>query len=379
MIIGQYIDVYPPEIDGVGRVANSYAEELSAMGDECYYIAPRAPETGEMPDYRTLLYSGIKMPDEPYRIGTPILDFKYLIQKERIPFDIVHAHSPFIAGSEALLMAARRNIPVVATFHSKYYDDFYTKTHSRVLASFGTYMVVNFYNKCDEVWAVNERTADVLHEYGYRREILVMPNGTDAYTCRPEEIAETKQLYDLGEDPTFLFVGQMNWKKNIRRTLQAVALFSRERRCRMLMVGQGPDEHEIARYVHELGLSDIVVFTGHIADRDRLMSIYACADLMVFPSVYDNAPMVVREAAVMGTPSILMRNTCAAEGIVDGSNGLLCDDSPESICECMKRGLENRAVLGEEARKTIPLQWSGIIQKARDRYLYLIEEKKRTS
>jgi glycosyltransferase involved in cell wall biosynthesis len=30
--------------------------------------------------------------------------------------------------------------------------------------------------------------------------------------------------------------------------------------------------------------------------------LYQCADLLVFPSVYDNAPLVVKEAAVMLTP-----------------------------------------------------------------------------
>ena len=377
MVIGQYIDVYPPQLDGVGRVASSYAEELSAMGDECYYIAPRAPEVDDSPEYHTLFYSGIKMISEPYRIGTPLLDFKYLIEKGRIPFDIVHAHSPFIAGSEALLMANRRGIPIVATFHSKYYDDFYSKTHSRALASLGTYFVVNFYNKCDEVWSVNEQSAQVLREYGYKREIIIMPNGTNAYTPDPELVAETKRVYDLNDHPVFLFVGQMNWKKNLRITLQSVALYAKEHPCRMMMVGQGPDQHEIARYVHELNLSDIVTFTGHVADFDRLMSIYACSDLMIFPSLYDNAPMVLREAASVGTPAILMRGSCASGGVVDRVNGLLCGNSPESIVECMKYGLENRESLGAEAKRTIPIPWHDIIVKARERYIRLIEEKKR--
>lgn len=377
MIIGQYIDVYPPEIDGVGRVAKSYAEELSAMGDECYYIAPRAPETEVTTEYRTLLYSGIKMPDEPYRIGTPILDFKYLIQKERIPFDIVHAHSPFIAGTEALIMANRRGIPLVSTFHSKYYDDFYSKTHSKTLASLGTYFVVNFYNKCDEVWTVNERAAEVLHEYGYRREIVIMPNGTNTYVPNSELIAETRRIYDLDGLPVFLYVGQMNWKKNLRVTLESVAIFAKKHKCRMMMVGQGPDQHEITRYVHELDLSDIVTFTGHIADFDRLMSIYACSDLLIFPSLYDTASMVLREAASVGTPSILVRGSCASTGVIDGVNGLLCDNFPESVACCIERGLKNRDAIGAEAKRTIPVPWSEIIQKARERYIYLIEEKKR--
>ena len=35
MIIGEFCDVYPPELDGVGMVMKSYVEELTRMGDEC--------------------------------------------------------------------------------------------------------------------------------------------------------------------------------------------------------------------------------------------------------------------------------------------------------------------------------------------------------
>ena len=31
MIIGEFNDTYPPELDGVGTVVKSYAEELTAM------------------------------------------------------------------------------------------------------------------------------------------------------------------------------------------------------------------------------------------------------------------------------------------------------------------------------------------------------------
>ena len=162
MIIGEFNDTYPPELDGVGTVVKSYAEELTAMGDECYYVAPNCPKYARIPMYKTLLFHGVKLPGEPYHFGFPSLDFAYLRRENRVPFDIVHAHSPFSAGREALRVARRRGVPIVATFHSKYYDDFYEKTHSRQIASLAANYVVNFNNQCDEVWAVNDRTADVL-------------------------------------------------------------------------------------------------------------------------------------------------------------------------------------------------------------------------
>ena len=43
MVVGQFVDTYPPSVDGVGRVTLSYCQTLTAMGHEAYYIAPESP------------------------------------------------------------------------------------------------------------------------------------------------------------------------------------------------------------------------------------------------------------------------------------------------------------------------------------------------
>ena len=127
----------------------------------------------------------------------------------------------------------------------------------------------------------------------------------------------------------------------------------------------------------ELGLAEQTVFTGHIADREILKGLYARADLFVFPSLYDNAPMVVREAAASGTPSLLIRGSCAADGVTDGVNGFLCENTPEDIAKCMARALLTAKQVGERARETIPIPWNGVAKQVLDRYAALIERKKR--
>lgn len=42
-------------------------------------------------------------------------------------------------------------------------------------------------------------------------------------------------------------------------------------------------------------------------EREILKRYYVAADLFLFPSLYDNAPLVIREAAALGTPSVLIR------------------------------------------------------------------------
>ena len=87
--------------------------------------------------------------------------------------------------------------------------------------------------------------------------------------------------------------------------------------------------------------------------------------------------MVVREAAAAGTPSLLIRGSCAADGVTDGENGFLCDNTPEDIAAGMARALKTAKAVGERARETIPIPWSGIAKQVVERYSLLIERKKR--
>lgn len=381
MIIGEFSESYPPHIDGVGMVVRSYCEELSKAGHTSYYIAPRnagreyenaAPET-----FPVIKYASLPIPNEAYSVGLPTFDLTFQNDLNRIPFDIVHAHTPFVSAIEATRIARERHIPLVATLHSKYYDDILMKTHSEVIASAVVQRVVQFFNKCDEVWTVNEATADVLRGYGYRGEIVIMPNGTNLWYPTQEDALKAERFFGLGRGPVFLFVGQQNFKKNTDSILKAAAIYKRSGDgFHIVFAGQGPDAERMRELSETLGISDNTVFTGHITDREILKGLYARADLFVFPSLYDNAPMVVREAAAAGTPSLLIRGSCAAEGVVDGENGFLCENTPEDIAEGMRRALKTAQAVGERARETIPIPWNGIAREVTDRYAVLIERKK---
>lgn len=381
MIIGEFCEIYPPHIDGVGMVVRSYCEELSRAGHTSLYIAPRSADKRyreATESFPVMRYASVPIPKEAYTVGLPAFDLSFQNNLNHIPFDIVHAHTPFVSAIEATRIARERNIPLVATLHSKYYDDVLQKTRSEVIAKAVVWRIVQFFNKCDEVWTVNEATAEVLRGYGYTGEIVVMPNGTNLWYPTHEDALAAEMHFGLGRGNVFLFVGQQNFKKNTDSILKAAALYRKnDRDFRIVFAGQGPDADKLHALADRLGLSDNAVFTGHIADREILKGLYARADLFVFPSLYDNAPMVVREAAAAGTPSLLIEGSCAAEGVTDGENGFLCKNTPEEIAACMARALKTAKTVGMRARETIPLAWSRIAQDVIARYEALIERKKR--
>ena len=376
--IGQFTDTFLPIVDGVGRVVQAYAETLCRLGNQVTVVAPMYDTgfQGGFP-YQLVEYVASSVPGlKQYKVGEAVLDAHYRQRIRMTELDIIHAHSPFTAGSEALRLASVRKLPLVATFHSKYYDDFLKATRSESIAKMGVKLVVSFYNRCDEVWAVGKNTADVLHEYGYEGEIQVMPNGATMRTVSESDVAEVNRRWNLGSDPLIFFAGQMDWKKNILTVLEACAEMKKNgQRFRLLLAGQGMDLNAIREKIRELNIQDRAELIGHITDTSLLDALYDRADLFAFPSLYDAAPMVVREAAVMGTPSVMVRGSTAAEVIRNGENGLLCENSGDDLARVMTDALADPARLkeiGAKARETIPVPWDKVLEKAVERYERLV-------
>lgn len=383
MKIGEFSDSFLPIIDGVGRVVYNYCETIANKGYECTAVVPldKFGYRGKFP-FEIIDYYARSVPlMSKYDAGLPAFDLHYNARLKMTDFDIVHVHTPFIAGTEGIKYAREHDIPLVGTFHSKYYDDFLQLTGSRHIAGLGTDIIVKFYEQCDEVWAVSESSAKTLQEYGYKGKVEVMPNGMMIKELDPSWRDLAKDHFGIDDDPCLLFVGQMNWKKNILKILEAASYLKRDgMKFNLIMAGKGPHEEEIKQKIRELGIEEDTYIVGHVLREDLLMGLYMLADLFVFPSIYDNGPMVVREAANAGTPSIVVRGSSAAEGIDDMVNGFYCEDESESICEVIEKAFadrENTARIGDQAKETIPVAWDEIIDNVIDRYQYLIETHKK--
>ena len=81
-----------------------------------------------------------------------------------------------------------------------------------------------------------------------------------------------------------------------------------------------------------------------------------------------------------GHASVLVRASCAAEGITDGRNGFIIEENAESMAALLLRiGRDFEMVhqAGQHAMDEIYLSWQECVARARDRYGFILEEKKR--
>jgi len=382
LIIGQFNDSFTPVMDGVTNVVKNYAYWLDKKYGECYVATPAYPGYVDREEFPVLRYYSIPLKKrEPYRFGLELLDINFRTTIKSIPFDIVHAHCPFTSGAVALQISRKLNIPIIATFHSKFYDDFKQVLKIDAFAKICTRIVIDYFNRVDQVWTVSRGAADTLREYGYKGHVEIVPNGSDF--VMPENmdslIAQTEQKLNIQKDDlVFLFVGQHIWQKNIKLLADALSKLSGQGiGYRMFFVGDGYAKEELEAYVREIGLDSQIAFLGKILDRDYLRSLFARADLFLFPSIYDNAPIVVQEAAAVGTPTLCIAGTNAAEEITDNVNGFLCEENDaESYAGRIIQIINDREGLkkaGENAKKTIYRNWENIIDEVYRRYTEIIK------
>lgn len=380
-MIGLFNDCFPPIMDGVSLTTQNYAYWLNKKAGNVCVVTPSSPDANDDGTYPVYRYSSIPIPmRKPYRLGFPRIDWPFHARIQKLSFDLVHAHCPFSSGSLAMRIAKAQRIPIVATFHSKYRADFERAIPCKGVVDYLIRKVVRFYETADEVWIPQAAVEETLREYGYKGRVEVVDNGNDFADGLPVNALKQSAREKLGIHPgefMFLFVGQHIWEKNLGFLLNALAAI-RDQPFRMFFVGTGYAASELRHKVESLSLTGKVSFVGNISERDRLKRYYAAADLFLFPSLYDNAPLVVREAAALHTPSVLIENSTSAEIVYDSVNGFLSGNSIHDYSNRLRDLIlapELITRVGDEAALTIARSWENVAEEVYDRYVNLMNRR----
>lgn len=382
-MIGIFNDNFPPVLDGVALTAKNYADWLSLKQEEVCVVTPYAPGMVQDTPYPIYTYTSIPIPMRPpYRYGIPQIDFSFKKQYKQLRFDLIHAHCPFTTGALALRTAKEQDIPVVTTFHSKYRQDFERAVPSKFIVDIAIKQIVKFYEQADEVWISQSSVEPTLREYGYRGRVEIVENGSDFVT--PNPIVDKIRYSMRGElglnaDQTmFLYVGQHIWEKNIQFTLEALKQI-KHLPFKLYMIGTGYAESQIKQIIRQNGIENKVVMLGVINDRELLRRYYAAADLFLFPSAYDTFGLVVREAAAMHTPSILLQNSTIAHNVEDGVNAFLTDDNAQNYARLIRHLMDHPELIrnvGNTASSMLVRSWESVLDEVIIRYRDLIKAHK---
>ena len=378
-------DSFPPTIDGVSNAILNYAGCITAAGERCAVVTPAYPDVKDDYPFPVIRYPSLDTTQlVGYRAGLPFAP-KTVARLADMDFGLIHTHCPVTSTVLARSLRDVRPMPVVFTYHTKFDIDIANAIRSERLQQVAVDLLVRNISACDEVWVVSSGAGENLRALGYTGDYLVMPNGVDLERGLAP-ISATAALsadWDLPADaPVYLFLGRMMWYKGLRLILDGLKrLQDAGRGFCMVFVGDGQDRAEIEDYAASLGLTERCRFVGAVQDRETVRAWYTRADLLVFPSTFDTNGLVVREAAACGLASLLVRGSCAAEGITDGRNGVLIEENAASLADVLSRpGLTRGklAAIGQQAMDEIYLSWSDSVAAARARYQVVRENWDRT-
>lgn len=376
-------DSFPPLIDGVSNVVLSYARCLPAHGFSPMVVTPEHPqaEDGGYP-YPVIRYPSIQSQRfEGYPAGIPFSPEASRVAEDR-SVSLLHSHCPVMSTFMARQLREIVDAPIVFTYHTKFDVDIAAITKNRALQLASKRALAANISSCDEIWVVSHGAGENMRALGVDRDYLVMPNGVDFSRGRADAqtVARATAGYDLPAGvPVYLFVGRMMWYKGLGLILDALhELAQAGREFRMVFIGGGADRQEVEARAETLGLRSRCFFTGPVRERELLRGWYTRADLFLFPSTFDTNGLVVREAAACDLPSVLLRGSCAAEGVTDGRCGFLIDESAESLARCLASLTpEQMARAGRLAGEELYLSWEHAVDQAAARYEIVLENYRR--
>lgn len=375
----QFIDTYFPNIDGVVRTVHNYAKAMNKLSYSCV-VAPVQNENDDSSlGYDVFRLPSLPLPIQEYRLSLPSISRTAVEKIADRKLEIFHTHSPFTIGRYGLKLARKLRVPIVTTFHSKYYDDVKRLTRSSFIAEEAVKLIVEYYQKVDSVWTVSRGTASTLRDYGFTGDIYVIDNGCEyTFPDNADTIsARAAEKWKLRKDvPVLLFVGHQIWQKNLKLLLDTlVILKQRYFAFQAVIVGDGYAASQIQSYAESVGVKDDVIFTGLITNREELQGLYLMSDLFFFPSVYDNSPLVVREAASMALPSLLVSGSNAADVITDSVNGFTADETPEAMAKKIEYIFAHPGLLENAGKNACELcvSWEETVLKAGEKYREIID------
>ncbi len=384
--IAMFIDTYFPMIDGVAMVVHNYAKRLQEYADVTVFCPIVDKKFKDEYNYKVVRCKSLRTFFLDYVAPLPRFDRKFINGLKEAQFDIVHIHSPFAVSSMGVRCAHSKNIPVVATLHSQYKQDIKTNVKLNWLTNVVLANLMKTFNRCDECWAVNEGIRRLyVDDYGLKVANKTKNNASDFLPIedRASVRREIRQRYGILDDQKlFLFVGRINFIKNIPFIIEALACLKQQNVAfKMLFVGSGADIGALKKHIRALRIEDSVVLVGEIRDRRELEKMYAASDLFLFPSLYDANSLVQIEAASQALPTLFIRGAKTASSCIENQNAFMSDNDPVQYAQKIIAIFENQELyqkVSSNAQKELYATWNDSVKSLMDDYKRIIEEHQRS-
>jgi L-malate glycosyltransferase len=307
-----------PTYGGSGVVATELGKELAGRGHDVHFISYALPIRLTMSDriyfheVEVLAYPLFEYP--PYDL---VLATKMTEVVTRYDLDILHVHYAIphsISAYLAKMMLSERKIPFVTTLHG---------TDITLVGNDRSYLPITRFGieQSDSVTAVSEYLRQrTIEEFQIRRPITIVPNFVNCNLYHRTPDATLRGKFAESDEGILIHISNFRPVKRIEDVIEIFANVRKSRRCKLLMVGDGPERPKAEWLASTHNVAEDVVFLGKQNDMIPFLSI---SDVLLLPSDHESFGLVALEAMACEVPVVATRVGGIPEVVEDGEDGYL--------------------------------------------------------
>lgn len=291
--------------------------------------------------------------------------------------NLVHVSAPDILGHRAVSWARQRDIPVVASVHTRF-ETYLRYYGGAFLEPAAVALLRRFYRRCDAILPPSQSMVDLLREQRMNADIGIWSRGVDRtiFTPAARSLPWRRELGIGDQEFVIGFLGRLVLEKGLDVFAAVIGeLMQRGVPHRVMVVGEGPARDWFAAQV------PTAVFAGFQEGKDLGRAV-ASMDVLFNPSVTETFGNVTLEAMACAVPVVAANATGATSLIDDGVNGRIVEPSDiAGYADALQAYAEDRDLadtdgLAGEA-KAGAYGWDAINQKVIDKYLAVLARRGR--
>lgn len=376
MRLALFTDTYLPETNGVAGTLHRLSNHLNRRSIEHLLFTSQSIMEGNI---EVPVSSVINVPFFLYpecRIAFPSRVTAYKQLQEFQP-DLLHVATPFNMGLLGLRYALKFQLPHVISYHT-HFDRYlnYYKLGS-VIPLYWKY-IKWFHRTCDTTFVPSQDTMYTLQAQGIQ-SLKLWSRGIDCNLYSPcKRTPNIRERYQITAPLILLYVGRISPEKDIATLTAMMQQLPGEIQALVhwIIVGDGPSLPKMRQQA-----PTNVTFTGYLHG-EQLASMYASADLFVFPSCTETFGNVVLEAMASGLPVLAANAGGVKDLIVHQRTGILVE--PGNVDAFLREislrvhSSERLSTMGREGRKFAEQRsWEQIFDTLIADYEEAIEQRQR--
>lgn len=250
------------------------------------------------------------------------------LKKFAMDYDIIQVHE-YDQITSWMLYTDKKLKNRVIIYHGPYYSDFNQGYNLKCWLFDHSLLKLRSNMNCT-CFTKSEAAVDFLREKGFRHVVSVgVGLDTDVWKDLCESSCKESGEKDKIDLFNYIYIGKLEPRRNTLFLLDVVdKMLSKHEDVSFTIIGDGEANYKAKCLEKAKRWLD----TGRIkyiskVNQCDMPSIYANADCMLFPSIYEIFGMVLMEAMYFGVPVITSNNGGADMLFHDGENGILIDSA----------------------------------------------------